>query len=121
MCEWGWAGRAPASGRSVSCLIYCVVTCLSFHRRLIRWVQKKSVVSLSIAFVADESETAAERGFKRVPVAGLQGLREASLLGVLLPLVDGVRDGNAFDDFDWLGFTTQYTRHAAGAQPPLCV
>ena len=83
--------------------------------------KKEIAVALSIAFVADDSKTTAEGRFKRLAIIALHGERKASLLGILLPLVDGVRDGDAFDDFDWLGFTAQYTRYPVGAQPPLRV
>ena len=64
--------------------------------------EKKTAIAFCIAFVADDSETTAERRFQRLPVSTLHCEREASLLSVLLPLVDGVRDGNALDNFGWL-------------------
>ena len=94
---------------------------LSLVWSFLPWAKKETAVALSIAFVADDSKTTAERRFKRLAIAVLHGERKVSLLGILLPLVDGVRDGDAFDDFDWLGFTAQYTRHPVGAQPPLRV
>jgi hypothetical protein len=75
-------------------------TTLPLVRSFLPWAKKEAAVALSIAFVADDGKTTAERRFKRLAIAALYGERKVSLLGVLFPLVDGVRDGNAFDDFD---------------------
>jgi hypothetical protein len=83
--------------------------------------KEKAAVALGIAFVADDGKATEKRRFKSLAVVSLHGARKASLLGILLPLVDGVRDGDTFENFDWLGFTAKYTRDAAGAQPPFRV
>src|ERR1700754_3818853 len=85
---------------------------------LLPFTKEKCTVALRIAFVTNDGKTTAERRFQSFPVVALQGERKISLLGILLPLVDGVRDSDAFEYFDWLGFTAQYILHACRAQPP---
>ena len=83
----------------------------------------KKIVSIAfgVAFVAYGGETAMERRLKRFPVIALQGLRQTSFLCVLLPLVDGVRDGDTFNDFQVTGLSTHNTLDAPRTQPPLRV
>src|SRR5277367_2431551 len=83
--------------------------------------KKKTAIALCVAIVADDCKAAVKGRLQCFAVAALGGPRQISLLIVLLPLVDGVRDGNAFLDFRCLGFTAQYTRHPAGTQPPFCI
>jgi hypothetical protein len=73
--------------------------------------EKKTSIAFSIAFIADDRKTTLKGRFKRRPVAALQGLREVSLLSVLLPQVDGMRDGNAFHNLLGLGFATEHARN----------
>ena len=83
--------------------------------------KEKTAVALFVSFVTDDCKTTAECRLQRLTVVALHSECLTSLLGILLPLVDGVRDGDTFDDFDWLCFPAQYTCHALRMQPPLCV
>src|ERR1700679_1107131 len=83
--------------------------------------KKKTTVAARIAIIADDCETTLKRRLECLAVAALQVARQISLTGVLLPLVDGVRDGDTFHDFNCWGFTAKYTRHPAGTQPPFRV
>src|ERR1700735_20063 len=111
---------APAS---VTCWRSIAMPLLSRHRfhgfRPI--TKKKTAVALFVSFVTDDCKTAAECRLQRLAVVALHSECLTSLLGILLPLVDGVRDGDTFDDFEWLCFPAQYTCHALGTQPPLCI
>ena len=48
-----------------------------------------------------------ERRLKRFPIAALQSLRKFPLLDILLPLVDGLRDSDAFEDLNSLSISPQ--------------
>ncbi len=97
---------------------WCLLQTLSIARRFLPIPEEKVSVALGVTLVADDSKTAAERRFQRLAVVALHVSGETSVLGVLLPLVDGVRDSNTFNNFDWLSFTAEDTFHPVGAQPP---
>jgi hypothetical protein len=80
--------------------------------------EKKTAITLSISFVANYGQTALECRFESRPVLTLLGSRKASLLGVLLPLVDGVRDCDAFEDLLRLRLAAKQIGYTVGAQPP---
>jgi len=87
----------------------------------IPWAEKIAAVALGIPLVAYACKATIERGLKRLPDADLQSLCKASLFDFLLPLVDGLGDDNAFDDFRVLHLSAEHVGYARGAQPPLGV
>lgn len=77
--------------------------------------EKIAAVAIGIPLVAYDGKATMERGLKRLPDADLQSLRKASLLDVLLPLVDGLGNDNPFDDLWMLHLSAQHTGNAGGA------
>jgi hypothetical protein len=83
--------------------------------------EKIAAVAIDIPFVSYDGEATMKSGLERLPNADLQSLSKASLFDVPLPLVDGLGDGNAFDDLWVLHLSAENTGNARRAQPPLRV
>ena len=77
--------------------------------------EQKAAVPLWIAFVPDYGQPTLEGGFKGISVFTLECSCEAALLGVLLPLVDGVGDRDALEDLPGLRLAAQQICYVTGA------
>lgn len=61
--------------------------------------EKIAAIAVGIPLIPYNGKAMLQCGLESLPNAGLQSFRKASLLHVLLPLVDGVRDDDTFDDW----------------------
>ena len=78
-----------------------------FDRGFIPNTKEIAAIPVSVPLVTDNGETTMERRLKSFTIAALQSLRKFPLLDILLPLVDGLRDNDAFEDLNSLSLSPQ--------------